>query len=55
MSENQQRVWEVAKSHHLTEVMEYYCEDFESFCESLREADEQLILCSIVALILRSI
>lgn len=55
MTDIQQYVWSVAESHHLTEVIDYYCEDFEAFCENLREADEQLILCSIVALILRNV
>lgn len=55
MTDIQKYVWSVAESHHLTEVIEYYCEDFEAFCKSLRGADEQLILCSIVALILRKI
>lgn len=51
MTDTQKNVWEVAKSHHLTEVLNYYCDDFEAFCDRLKDADDALIICSIMSLI----
>lgn len=51
MNDTQKKVWEVAKSHHLTEVLDYYCDDFEAFCDRLKDADDALIICSIMSLI----
>ena len=50
MSEVQKKVWAVATSHQLTSLLEYRCDDFEAFCEDLREADEDMIVQKIVAL-----
>jgi hypothetical protein len=51
MNNSQQRVWAVAQSHCLTNVLEYYCDDFEAFCEGLNGADEGFIVNSIILLI----
>lgn len=51
MNNSQQRVWAVAQSHCLTNVLEYYCNDFEAFCEGLNGADEGFIVNSIILLI----
>ena len=50
MNEVQKRVWAVATSHQLTALLEYRCDDFEAFCEDLREADEDMIVRKIASL-----
>lgn len=55
MTDTQKRVWEVAESHHLTEVLNYYCDDYEAFCDRLKGADDAMIICAIMSLIFHSI
>ena len=49
MSKREQ-VWAVAVSHHLTSVLEYYCGDFEAFCDSIEGNSEDCIVSAIMAL-----
>lgn len=44
------KVWELAESRQLSELLDYKCNDFEAFCQPLQAANDEQIVTAICLL-----